>query len=399
MDGATDAPGGWPDMEQEGSVFVQTAKIVGIAGVAAGVVGAVLGRVLESQREPSAGERLQAALDDVKGAGGSSFVNQLSEAVEQARKEFERAKKKSKKQRKLVRGKKRGQEEADLASVAASGMLFADYMRRAVRNSSERFGENLQDVLEQTTESLSKNAEQSRKTSKKRGKELKRDAKKRREAAEKQASEGLEELMKFRKGAADKAEDRLEDIGKFTRAAVEKRVKPALEKAGAVTLAGASKARHRLEEESKDLEKRYADVKPKIEKRYADARPKIEKSAEHYADVAADLVKELRKTAQEQARDAGPLLQDGVEQARELAREGSEQAKERVHEAGDAAKEGSRNAVSLLVWTAIAGGLIYQVLLNEEQKRKVREFAIGAYHEGKAIYQDLRGENADFSAQ
>jgi hypothetical protein len=67
-----------------------------------------------------------------------------------------------------------------------------------------------------------------------------------------------------------------------------------------------------------------------------------------------------------------------------------------AHDAGESAKQGGKDFTSLMMWLGIGGGLIYLVFLNDEQKRKARELAKSAYHEGMGIYNDLRGENADF---
>lgn len=142
----------------------------------------------------------------------------------------------------------------------------------------------------------------------------------------------------------------------------------------ATASASAADARKWAEEEAKHLEKRYEE-----------ARPRLEKAAEHYADRANELSAELRETAEGRAQEAEKALREGSVHARQLA-----------HDAGESAKQGGKDFSSFLMWLGIGVGVIYLVFLNEEQKRKARELAKSAYHEGVGIYNDLRGENADF---
>jgi hypothetical protein len=378
-------------MEGQETVFARGAKIVGVAGLVAGVVGGLAGRALQDRQQATMQDRLQRALDDLTkdGSARQSLASAVSDVAESARSDFEGAIKASRQRRKRVEKKQ--------AELKASGMAFGDYMRLAMKDGAERIGESLQEALGQTSESLKPYAEDLAGTSKKAKKQRKKARKQARAASkglEARASEGRKNLMKLRKDARRTSEDRLHKLEEIGQETLDKRLKPSLEKAGAAAAVIAAEARKRFEEEAKELEKRYEQT-----------RPKLEKSAEHYGERASELREELRKLADERAKDAERLLQEGAVQARHLAHDASEGAKigavharEVAHDAGESAKEGGKNAGSLLLWLTIAGGVIYQVFLNDDQKRKARELASSAFHEGMAIYQDMRGENAEFTA-
>lgn len=347
---------------------------------------------MQGRQQATMQDRLQRAVDDLTardGSAKSSLSAAVSDIAGSARSDFEGAIKASRKRRKRADKKQ--------AELKASGMAFGDYMRLALRDGAERIGESLQEALGQTSESLKPYAEDIADSSKKAKKQRKKARKQARVAAEDleaRASEGRKNLMKLRKDARRTSDERLHKLGDAGQETLEKRVKPSLEKAGAAAAVIAAEARKRFEEEAKELEKRYED-----------ARPKLEKSAEHYGERASELREELRKLADQRAKDAERLFQEGSVHARHLAHDASEGAKvgavharEVAQDAGETAKEGGKNAGSLLLWLTIVGGVVYQVFLSDDQKRKARELASSAFHEGMAIYQDMRGENADFTA-
>ncbi len=379
-------------MERQETVFARGAKIVGVAGLVAGIVGGLAGRTLQGRQQASMQDRLQRAMDDLTAGDGSarrSLAGAVSDLSESARSDFEGAIASGRKRRKESRKKQ--------AQLKASGMAFGDYMRLALKDGAGRIGESLQEALGQTSESLKPYADDLADTSKKAKKQRNKARKQARAAAddlEARTSEGRKNLMKLRKDARKISEDRLHKLEDFGQEALDKRVKPSLEKAGATAAVVAAEARKRFEEEAKELEKRYEQ-----------AKPTLEKSAEHYGERASELREELRKLADERAKDAERLFHESAGQARHLAHDASEGAKvgavharDVAHDAGVSAKEGGKSAGSLLLWLTIAGGVLYQVFLNDDQKRKARELATSAFHEGMAIYQDVRGENAEFSA-
>lgn len=379
-------------MEHEQTVFERGARIVGVAGLAAGVVGGLAGRVIHGRQQANMQDRLQRAIDDLRAGDGSarrSLAGAVSGVAGAARADVGGAVAASRKRRK--------QSDRKQAELKASGVAFGDSLRVAVKDNAGRIGESLQETIGQASDSLkpyvddlsgtTKNASQQREKARKQAREAARDL-------EARASEGRKNLMKLRKDARRTSEDRLQKLEELGQETLDKRVKPSLEKAGATAAVVAAEARKRFEDEAKELEKRYEQT-----------RPKLEKSAEHYGERAGELREELRKLADERAKDAERLFQDRAVQARHLAHDASEGAKvgavharEMAHDAGESAREGGKNAGSLLLWLTIAGGVIYQVFLSDDQKRKARELATSALHEGMAIYQDVRGENADFSA-
>lgn len=355
-------------MESRESVLTRAARILGIAGVAAGVAGGVVGGILQSRRDPSAQEHLRLAAKDLKETGVRSATvlgASLEDARVAAQAELEPAVKQTRKR------------------VGKRAASFGEHMKQAVVTGAEQFGENLQDALEKTTGSINEYAEGlSEVNSKKNRKRLKKQAKKGQKELSAKTKEGRLELIKLRKDTRSTSQKRLHELesrarkleGK-ARKTLDKQLKPTLEKAAESAKVGAIEARKRLEEEAEELEKRYAK-----------AKPKIDKSAARYTERAAELRQELLHAAERRAHEAEKALQQNTEQARQAALG-----------AGESAKEGGKNFGSLILWLTIAGAIVYAFLLDEEKKRKARELAGSAYHEGKAIYQDVRGENADFS--
>ena len=393
-------------LETEETAVSRAARILGIAGVAAGVAGGLTGMIVQGRREPTAQERLRLATDDLTASSGARSVlstvgQSLEEAKASAQADFETALKKRKKRRNRL-GRKR------------SSPSLGEHMKKTLLENAERFGENLHDAVDKSTQSLNeyveelsdvntkKNREKLRKKVEQGQKELtalaaegiseinsKKNREKIRKAVEQgqkelsaRANEGRSDLMKLRKEATNTSQERLHvlesrarELESKARNTLDKTLKPTLEKAAESAWAGAIEARKRLEEEAEDLEKRYAK-----------AKPKIDKSTERYMQRAAELREELLHAAEQRAHEAEKTLQGSTEHALQMAQG-----------AGTSAKEGGKNFGSLLLWLAIAGGVVYAFLLDEEKKRKARELAGSAYHEGRAIYEDVRGQNADFN--
>ena len=101
-------------MEHHESVVARNAKIVGIAGLAAGLLGGLASRVLSSQREPTRQERAQRALAELTGrdvesikatiaAEAAKAQERLSELADTAQREGKKGRKKAKKRRKEAR--------------------------------------------------------------------------------------------------------------------------------------------------------------------------------------------------------------------------------------------------------------------------------------------------------
>lgn len=365
------------NMKTQESVFARGAKIVGIAGVAAGVAGALVGRVLQGKAEPSAQERVQAALQDLtaheRASLRASIAGTLASTAEAARSDFEASVKESRKRRKKAQKRKRGEDPLSLG----------DHLRLALADASERAGENLHQAIEHSTETAEEIAEAA---SRKNGKRFRKQARALQKELEASATEGRSGIMKLRKDARGKTEDRLHELEELAKETVGKHVKPSLEKAGVVAASGAAEARKRLEEEARDLERHYSKAKPQLEKR-----------AEHYAELFDSLRSDLRHVAEERGPEVEKALQDLVRELSHTARDSADQAKHIASDAGESAARGGKNFGSLLLWLVIAGGVVYALLMNEEQKRKARELASSAYHEGKAIYQDVKGQDAEFT--
>ncbi len=383
-------------MEHQESVVARNAQIVGIAALAAGVLGGLAGKLLSSQREPTRQERVQMALADLTGRDVESIKSaiaaetskaqaKLSELADAAQREGKKGRMQAKQKRRDARkraeqGRKDARKQAK--ALSASGVSFGEHMKQALREGAGQAAAALQETLNETTSSLSHlstdldNASSAAsKQLKERGEQARKHAEAAREELRHRAQEGRKDLKVLRKQTRDRSEETLDQIETIAREMVDK-AKPKVEKAAESASATAAEARKWAEDEAKQLEKRYEQ-----------AKPKIEKAAEQYADRAQELGAGLRETAGERAHEAEKAFRDGSVQARQLA-----------HDAGESAKKGGKDFTSLMMWLGIGAGLVYLVFLDDDQKKKARELAKSTYHEGMGIYNDLCGENADFES-
>src|SRR5690606_3401266 len=102
--------------------------------------------------------------------------------------------------------------------------------------------------------------------------------------------------------------------------------------------------------------------------------------------------KDLLPQAKEQAGKARHELDETTHLAAQKLSVAKEAAGEQAHEAGEAVKRGGRETRSLLVWLGLGGALVYNVFLNEEQQRKVREIGGELFAEAKDMYADIKGD-------
>jgi hypothetical protein len=75
------------------------------------------------------------------------------------------------------------------------------------------------------------------------------------------------------------------------------------------------------------------------------------------------------------------------------------------HKAADTGKSAAtttaktgRNMFGLVVWTGAAGAIIYYAFLNEQRREQVRQVAMQAISEARALLQDLQGQDGEFAS-
>lgn len=100
----------------------------------------------------------------------------------------------------------------------------------------------------------------------------------------------------------------------------------------------------------------------------------------HAQEFAAGVTEQARDVASTLGADAGAKLADA-----------GHVAEEKAHQATEAVKRGGRETRSLLMWVALAGILIFTVFLDEEQQKKLKEVAVEVFGEARDMYGDMKG--------
>lgn len=137
----------------------------------------------------------------------------------------------------------------------------------------------------------------------------------------------------------------------------------------AVSLLGAIKA------SGPEIEK---IVQTEIKTRLAGFAEEAKAVADTGKEKSADLTVQARQAAEKVSADAQESVQGLVQTADE---------KRKV--AVESVQRGGQETRSLVIWLAAAGALVYGVLLNEDQQRKAKDFAIESFHEIKALIRDM----------
>lgn len=401
-------------METEQTALVRNAAIIAVAGAVAGISGAAASRALLPRREPTVAEQVREALNQIpqEARRGRPAFNMLMENLDEARisakseakgsrKRAASAFKKSRKRGRRAKGNAYGsatsmaEELRDRLSsrdsdIAGSSPAFVDTAAQAIRE----YLDTAPGAAAGAYDEGRSRAARFHGRATKRGEGLLQDL-------SSTTRDALDDSVKpYLKRASETAGDNATDIRKTLEreaARIEKRY----EKASPKVKSGAADLVSRIESEVKALEKKYDKSKPKLkatakdvrkrvkeeardlEKRLDDAKPVIEDSAHKVADVTEDLL----HTAEDRLRSAEQSLQEGADQGLKIA-----------SSAGSSAKQGGKNLTSLLFWLTVAGGLIYAFLLNEEHQKSARRVASVALSEGKEVYRDVRGKDADFQA-
>lgn len=340
-------------------VLIRLGKIVLASGVLAGATAGVAGLVASGRRSSdSRWARLEAAvepaLESVRAGMHKVADDDAGKTIRDTYRDVAGAM--------GQHGKKRGMKRFSGRDTSQ----LADQVRDSAAEGKDRFGHIASDALHEAANRLSGAAEEGREA---------------RERARKTFGHQRDAAEERRKQMRQQSGERLSELEKYVAGTVEGKVKPSLAKAGESASHVAGDLRSRLSDEME----RLADV---AEQR----RPQVAGAAESVSARISRLLKDVdvsgdewRETAENALRDAEHVVQENANVARRVAGDVSANA-----------KEGGKSFASLLFWLAIAGGIAYAVLMNEEQKRKSRELATATWHEGRELYRDIRGQNADF---
>jgi hypothetical protein len=168
----------------------------------------------------------------------------------------------------------------------------------------------------------------------------------------------------------------------------------------------------------KDLEKEAASMigtgVDRTKSRSQEIKQQAEKDIIPQAKVSAE---KLRKRAQE---DLVPQTRESVDKLKVTLGEGAHvaaqnldkvsadsakklgearvQVEKQAKDAGESVKRGSRETRSLLVWLGLAGTIVYNVFLDDDQQKKVKELGMELFSEAKEMYSDMKGNNDSLSA-
>lgn len=339
-------------MENRQSVLIRAAGVLAASGLAAGVAGGISGLIANRRQKPAVQIRPDAVSDSIR-------LDEIGERAQRILGESKRALSDSD----LIRNKRWQMKRATSDDVSEIG----SQVKQALMERTERFGTVAADALHDAADRLSHELEDS--------KEARERA---RAIAEKQRQAGAERAKRF----SAQAGDQLSDIEKQVAETIEDRIKPSLDKAGRNASQNAGELRARLGAELAHLGEVADERRPQL----ARAADQVSARITHLLDNADETGEDWLHHAEHSLRDAEKVIQDNA-----LA------ARQRAGEMTGSAKAGGKDFGSLLFWLVVAGGLIYAVLLDEDQKRKSRELAVSAYHEGKELYTDVRGRNAEFT--
>ena len=192
-------------------------------------------------------------------------------------------------------------------------------------------------------------------------------------------AQGVKSARKAGATAGGTAQHLLPDI----RERVEKQVLPTLQ---VVSEDAASRAhglydaaRERATEARRAAEK---DVLPAVATLSAQARDTIAETSQRLGLEPGELGERLTEVS-------------GV--ATERASELSRRAQVSTKQAAEATTEGGKNLGSFVIWSSIGGALVYYAFLDEEQRERVKRVAHRVYTETRAIYEDIQGQDEEFT--
>jgi dsDNA-specific endonuclease/ATPase MutS2 len=174
---------------------------------------------------------------------------------------------------------------------------------------------------------------------------------------------------------------------------------------------------------SPELRDKIADTASKAAERGSELVARAKERAPEVQEAVTSSVSATVHDLQEQARpliaEAGAAAAKAAEQARTAARDAGQTILPEVQHQADAlggrmsttthaiehksrraasaAGQGSRDFGALALWSAVAGGVAYLALLNEEQQRRVRESGKRVWAEIREVFADIRGYDEEFA--
>jgi F0F1-type ATP synthase membrane subunit b/b' len=359
----------------------QSAKVLALGGLAAGVVGSLY--VLLTEREKKPKTRMEVARQTLEDAAAqarkqaTTLETGVASSLHDARGRMATKGKQTKKEARK-RGRRAGTQAKREADHSRDRMItmFQSARDKGVDTLHE-IEKHSPDVVAMASQMLGKTEEKLGSARHAGGEKLgsakqagtarahigMRKARAARKDARKEARRAQGELVSLVERAKEKAPE--------ARQYVESHVVPQVQELRHQAAGAIEQGRGRAEELVKHAEK---DVVPQVK----------------------DAADRLKHRVEEQAKVAASVVEKGSAEAAHRLADTTTSVETHAKGAGTAVARGGREFRSLVVWLALGATLIYSVFLNEEQKAKVREMAKSLFGEAKGIYGDIKGQNGTF---
>lgn len=352
-----------PDQERN------TAKVLALGGVAAGVASGLIVLLTEREKKEkkkpvSKTEQARIAIEEATEKArlqGKSASTNLSSSLLGLSAEATKASKKARKDARK-RGKKlskKSQKDAEQTMAKIAGLLAAARQEAAGTYHS----------VEKQAPDMNKLAKQLRS---------------RTDVAVGEAKKSGSTLRKQAKVDAEKARGEIGSLAGTLKSKAAEAEKMASSYVGSTVLP-----------KLKDLEKDAVTALEIGKEKSQEARKAAEKDLLPQAKERAD---KLKHVLEDQGKVAAKTLEKGIPEASVKLAAAAESVEDQAKTAGQAVKRGGSETGSLLMWLGLAGALIYNVYLNEDQQRRVRELGAELFGEAKEMYSDVKGESTTFSA-
>lgn len=343
--------------QQEG----ETAKVLALGGIAAGIASGLIVLLAEREKKPKSKlEQARIVLEETaqkarKEAGKveSGVASSLLSARDSTDKKGNKAKKDAKKS--SGRAAKKAQKEADQRRARIAGLVAA---------ARDEVSGKYHDIEKQAPD-MDVVARQFRSHRDHLARDARKGGKIARKEAGKRATVARNDVATF----LDTLKDRAGEAEKY----VESNVAPRL----------------------KDLEKETISAFEVGKEKSSDLRKRAEKDLVPQAKVTAD---KLKHSFGDFEKEAAKTLGKNAAQASTRLSAAAGGLETQAKDAGDAVKRGGRETRSLLLWAALAGVLVFTVFLDEEQQKRLKETVSGLFGDAKGMYGDMKGQDGSFTS-
>jgi hypothetical protein len=385
-----------------------SAKVILLGGVAAGVVSGLLVLLTEKDKQQpqtrveQARHAIEVAAARARAEGEktkSDVTSSLSGIRGDTTKNGKKARKNARKRGSGL--SKKAQKDADDTMARITAMLAA--ARAEAKGTYEDVQKQAPDVNE-LAKQLRSRKDVVASDARDRGRKL-------REHAVKDADKARGEASSLVSTLKTKALDAEKVAESYVESALLPRLKELEKEAANMVEAGVDRTKTKSQELRTQAEK---DLIPHAREKAQQLRKQAEKDL---IPQAREKAEQLRKRAEE---DVVPHTRESVDKLKVTLGEGAhvaagnlekvsadsakklafakEQAEKQAKDAGESVKRGSRETRSLLFWLGLAGAIVYNVFLNEDQQHKVKELGMELFGEAKEMYTDIKGSNDSLSA-